>query len=188
MNRELRVGISACLLGRNVRYDGGNSLDRLLRDTFGRYLKWVPVCPEVECGLPVPREPVIVRVRDEKPCLIARYSGVDYTERFKVWITEKLKELQGLNLSGFVLKSRSPSCGLNDTKIYRETGEIMMGSGLFAMELKRRLPLMPVITNLGLYRCSMMEEFFKRVLLYSRLKGFSKRKNPGERVPRGLYL
>ncbi len=167
MNTRIRIGISACLLGENVRYDGGNSLDKLLKNTFGRYVEWIPVCPEVECGFAVPREPMILYGNKEEPRLITRYSKIDYTEKFISWVLKKLKEIESLSLSGFIFKSRSPSCGLYDTKIYGDNGEIVKGSGIFASNLFKRFPFLPVQSSSAIYRRSKMEEFFRYVSLYN---------------------
>lgn len=170
MTHKIRIGISACLLGKKVRYDAGDSLDNLLKVTFGRYVQWISVCPEVECGLTVPREPMILIGAPGNPRLVTRYSGIDHTEMFNSWVVKKLKELEGLGISGFVLKSRSPSCGHCDTKVYLDSGEIIKGSGLFASALCKRFPLLPVQTNSGLYKSSKMVNFFSSVIVYNRYR------------------
>src|SRR5512143_1734368 len=105
----IKLGISSCLLGENVRYDGGHKLDHYLRDTLGQFVEWVPVCPEVECGLPVPREAMRLVGDPDAPRLVTRKTGIDHTERMTKWAGRKLAQLERQNLCGFVFKARSPS-------------------------------------------------------------------------------
>ena len=103
------VGISTCLLGENVRYDGGHRLDRYLRDVLGRFVEYVPVCPEVESGMGVPREAVHLAESGGKIRLVTRKSGQDRTPQMMKWIRKRLKELAALPLCGFVFRAKSPS-------------------------------------------------------------------------------
>ncbi len=135
-DNKLRLGISACLLGQRVRYDGGHKRDALLLKAFGRRVEWVPVCPEVECGLPVPREPMHLEGDADAPRLVTNDTGVDHTDRLLRWARRRVGQLDAEGVCGFVLKSGSPSCGLADAA--------PCGAGLFARELVRRLPLVPV--------------------------------------------
>ncbi len=160
------IGISACLLGEKVRYDGEHRLDHYLKYTVGRYVKWLPVCPEVEAGLPIPREPMALDGKGGLVRLITVNTGIDHTERLNKWIKKKLKELHKLNLSGFIFKSRSPSCGLS-VKI-AETNQ--KTSGLFAHAFKRAFPEIPVTENETLYDPEERRNFFERVLVYNAFK------------------
>ncbi|RMG67128.1 MAG: DUF523 domain-containing protein, partial [Nitrospirae bacterium] len=148
---KIKIGISACLLGYSYRYDGGHWLDRVLKDCLGRYIQWIPVCPEVEAGFPLPREPMVLSGENDNPRLIGRYSKADMTDRLVSWIDLKLQELQRENLSGFIFKSSSPSCGLKDAKLYKGDGEIIRVSGLFAQAFQRRFPWAPVLRSKDLY-------------------------------------
>jgi uncharacterized protein YbbK (DUF523 family) len=103
------LGISSCLLGSNVRYDGGHKLDRYLSDVLGRHVHWVPVCPEVECGLGVPRESMRLVGDPASPRLITTHTGTDHTQRMERWARQRSAELEREDLCGFVFKSRSPS-------------------------------------------------------------------------------
>ena len=119
MNREkIKLGISSCLLGNKVRYDGGHKLDHFLTDTLGAYVDWVPVCPEVESGLSVPREAMHLVGDPGAPRLVTIRSGVDHTSRMRRWAHEKVTALAAEDLCGFVFKSRSPSSGMRGVKIY----------------------------------------------------------------------
>ena len=138
-----KLGISTCLLGENVRYDGGHKLDRYLRDTVGPFVEWVPVCPEVECGLPIPREAVRLVGDPENPSLVTSRSGIDKTEQMQKWIKVRLEQLKKENLCGFIFKTKSPSSGMRNIKVYNEKGmPVHKGAGMFAkafIEFKRLL-------------------------------------------------
>src|SRR5512139_1119277 len=99
---KIKLGISTCLLGENVRYDGGHKLDRFLRDTLGHYVEYVPVCPEVECGLPVPREAMRLVGDPGAPRLVTSRTGVDLTDRMLAWARERVEQLSAEDLCGFV--------------------------------------------------------------------------------------
>ncbi|MFH0788375.1 MAG: DUF523 domain-containing protein, partial [Pseudomonadota bacterium] len=111
METKILLGISACLLGEKVRYDGGHKADRFIIETLGNHVDFVPVCPEVECGLGIPREAMRLMGDPENPRLITIYSRVDYTERMKEWTRLHIAGLTQLGLGGFIFKSNSPSCG-----------------------------------------------------------------------------
>src|SRR5208337_5634434 len=112
MGRSIKIGISSCLLGEKVRYNGGHKLDSFLTDTFGQFVEWVPVCPEVESGLPVPREAMRLVGGPDAPRLVTCLTGVDHTERMVKWAQEKIECLKSAGLCGFIFKSKSPSSGM----------------------------------------------------------------------------
>jgi uncharacterized protein YbbK (DUF523 family) len=165
----IRVGISSCLLGNPVRYDGGHKLDRTLCDALGRLARWVPVCPEVECGLPVPREPVRLIGTPDAPRLVTVHTGVDHTDRLRAWIARRLEELAAQDLRGFVFKSRSPSCGMPRITV-RPAGEGVprTGAGLFARALMQRFPLLPVEDDARLADPGIRDGFVERLLAFDR--------------------
>lgn len=113
-----RVGISACLLGQNVRYDGGHKHDRFLTDTLGRWFEWVAVCPEVEMGLSVPRATLRLVGATDDPRLLVQKTGEDLTARMRAFSKARLDAIEGLGLCGYVLKSDSPSCGMERVRVY----------------------------------------------------------------------
>ncbi len=165
----IRLGISTCLLGERVRYDGGHKRDPFLADTLGKYVTWVPVCPEVECGLPIPRESMRLMGDPESPRLIAPRSGTDHTERMQAWIAVRLEELARENLHGFVFKKDSPSSGRFRVKVYTEQGVPSRdGVGLFARAFSERFPLLPVEEEGRLHDLPLRENFIERVFLYCR--------------------
>lgn len=162
--KNLRIGISACLLGKKVRYDGTHKLNRSLkRWASSKGIKFIPVCPEVECGLPVPREPMNLTGNPESPRLVTIHTGIDYTGKLRKWIRKKLEALKGENLSGFIFKSRSPSCGLRSVKIKGYRKKI---NGLFAASIIRAFPGMPVIEDEGLKGSDSKRKFLKKVKDY----------------------
>jgi uncharacterized protein YbbK (DUF523 family)/uncharacterized protein YbgA (DUF1722 family) len=165
----LRLGVSMCLLGEQVRFDGGHKHDRYLTGTLGQFFEWVPVCPEVEIGLPVPRESMRLVGEAENPRLIAPKSGTDYTDRMKAWAQGRLDELATMNLSGFVAKKDSPSSGLFRVKVYNEHGMAQRnGTGMFPREVMKRFPLLPLEEEGRLNDLPLRENFVERVFAYYR--------------------
>ena len=134
----IRVGISSCILGETVRYDGGHKLDRYLRDTLGKYVEFVPVCPEVECGMPVPREPIRLEGISSIPRLVGSRSGMDYSGGMRQWIQSRISMPDQEDLCGFIFKSRSPSCGIRSIRVYHENGASHDGMGLWARAVMER--------------------------------------------------
>jgi uncharacterized protein YbgA (DUF1722 family)/uncharacterized protein YbbK (DUF523 family) len=165
----MKLGISSCLLGENVRYNGGHQLDRFLKDTLGKYVEYVPVCPEVECGLSVPREAMRLVGDPEAPRLLTRQTKIDHTSRMNTWASKKLAKLAKEGLRGFVFKSRSPSSGMSGVKVYDETGtRIKKGVGLFAGAFMKRFPLLPVEDDGRLHDAGLRENFIERLFVYDR--------------------
>ena len=165
----ISVGISTCLLCERVRYDGGHKLDRFLVQTLGRYVEWVPVCPEVEMGLPVPRESMRLEGDPADPRLVASRSSTDHTEAMKAWAQCRVDELAGVGLHGFVLKKDSPSSGLFRVKVYNEHGMAERnGMGMFPRALKERFPLLPMEEEGRLNDMPLRENFIERVFAYQR--------------------
>jgi len=145
MSKKIKIGISSCLLGNNVRYDGGNKLDQYLIDTLGRTVTWVPICPEVESGLPVPREAMQLVADGPRICLITMETKQDRTEVLARWGEEKLKRLEQEGVRGFVFKARSPSCGVHNAPFFSSSGDALgVGAGLFAQAVIKHFPSLPV--------------------------------------------
>jgi uncharacterized protein YbbK (DUF523 family) len=164
---KIRIGISACLLGENVRYDGGHRHDPYLTDTLGRYFAWVPVCPEVEYGLGVPREAMRLEGDPEAPRLVTIRTRVDQTEGMLAWAAGKLDALAGEELCGFIFKGESPSSGMAAVKVYNEAGIVRKkGVGIFAGAFMKRFPLLPAEEEGRLHRPVLRENFIERILVY----------------------
>ncbi len=164
---KIKLGISSCLLGNPVRYDGGHKLDTFLKDIVGKYVEFVPVCPEVEMGLPVPRESMHLVGYKENPRLITIKTKLDYTDRMIEYAKNKVKELKKEDLCGFVFKSKSPSSGYRNVKVYDENGTPHYTSaGLFAKVFMNENPLIPVEDEGRLKDDELRDNFFTRVFVY----------------------
>ena len=167
---RFRIGISSCLLGEKVRYDGGDKLDRFLVDTLGKYVQHVPVCPEVECGLTVPREPMQLEGDPSSPRLVTINTHIDHTGRMLSWAGRRLAQLEGEDISGFIFKSRSPSCGVRDALVYPGGAPATTGAGLFVRALMERFPQLPVEDEERLHDPEIYEDFMKRAFAASGIK------------------
>jgi uncharacterized protein YbbK (DUF523 family)/uncharacterized protein YbgA (DUF1722 family) len=161
----LRLGISACLLGQPVRYDGGHKRDRFLADVLGRRVEWLPVCPEVELGLGVPREPIRLEGNPERPRIVAVQSRRDHTEAMNRLARARVRQLAREKLAGYVLKKDSPSCGMQAVRVH---GYGRHGIGLFARVLMEELPLLPVEDEDRLRDAAVRESFLEQVLAHAR--------------------
>lgn len=160
---KMRMGVSSCLLGEQVRYDGGSKPDRYVIRTLGRLFELVPVCPEFEAGYPVPRPPFRLVDDPADPRLITPHDGKDHTQRMKEWSERRLDELAELNLCGFIFKTRSPSCGLNGVEVFRDAPvQPATGAGLFAAALVARFPSLPVLDNERLCDPVLRDDFLRR--------------------------
>jgi uncharacterized protein YbbK (DUF523 family) len=169
--RRLRVGVSACLVGERVRYDGQHKRDAFVAGRLARHAELVPVCPEVELGLGVPRETIRLERRDDGVHLVAPRSGLDHTERMRRLARRRVAGLARLDLDGFVLKKDSPSCGMERVKVWDASGRARReGRGAFAAALLDALPLLPVEEEERLHDDALRESFVERVLAYRRVK------------------
>jgi uncharacterized protein YbbK (DUF523 family) len=170
MDKPVKLGISSCLLGERVRYDGGHKLERRLVDTVGRHFTLVPVCPEVESGMPVPREAMRLEGDPANPRLITIGSRIDLTDRMRVYCIERVARLEREGICGFIFKQNSPSSGLHGVKIYNGGVPTAEGRGLFAAEVVRRFPLLPVQEEGSLSDPVLLEHFIEQVFIYSHMR------------------
>ncbi|MEN6615331.1 MAG: DUF523 and DUF1722 domain-containing protein [Syntrophorhabdus sp.] len=166
---KIAVGISSCLLGEKVRYDGGHKHDHYITDTLGRFFSFVPVCPETEYGLPVPREPMHLAGNVEDPRLVTIHTGIDHTEGMKRWAEKKLEQLAVMNISGFIFKTRSPSSGMRGIPVWREGKQpVYAGVGIFAGAFMKRFPFIPVEDEGRLHDPALRENFIERIFVLKR--------------------
>jgi uncharacterized protein YbgA (DUF1722 family)/uncharacterized protein YbbK (DUF523 family) len=173
----IRVGVSACLLGQEVRFDGGHKRDTFLTTGLGPFVEWVPVCPEVDIGLGIPRDALRLVGDEDAPRLVVQRSGEDLTERMQRYAVDKVRELEALRLDGYVLKRASPSCGLFRVRVYHPNGIPQAGGrGIFAQELARRLPMLPIEEEGRLTDPSLRENFIERVFAAARWRAFVARR------------
>jgi len=169
MEERIRLGVSQCLLGDPVRFDGGHKLDHFVRDTLGMYVDFVPVCPEVECGLGVPREAMRLEGDIEAPRLVTVRTKADLTDRMLTWASRRVRELETEDLCGFIFKSRSPSSGMERVKVYTEQGmPVLRGVGLFARAFKEYFPLLPVEEEGRLHDPVLRENFIESIFALKR--------------------
>ena len=175
---KIRLGISSCLLGANVRYDGGHQLDRYLRDTLGRFVDYVPVCPEVEMGLPIPRPTLRLVGEPGAQRLVFSSTGEDVTEGMTRWARKRLLELEQEKLCGFIFKGRSPSSGMARVKLYDRNGSPNKnGVGLFAGLFMEHFPLLPVEEDGRLHDPRLKENFIEAIFTFQRWRQMLER-NP----------
>jgi uncharacterized protein YbbK (DUF523 family) len=168
---KIRLGISSCLLGHKVRYDGGHQLEPFIVDTLWKFVEFVPVCPEVECGLSVPREAMRLVGAEEAPLLLTVRTKKDYTDQMLAWAHRRVRELEQANLSGFIFKSKSPSSGMERVKVYPPGGQGAprpRGVGLFARVFMEHFPLLPVEDDGRLHDPALRENFIERIFVFRR--------------------
>jgi len=159
----ITLGISSCLLGEQVRWNGGHKLDRFLTDTLGRFVRYCPVCPEVECGFGVPREPLRLLGDPYAPRLVTLRTKQDFTERMLRWARRRVRELETEDPCGFIFKGKSPSCGMERMRFYDAKG-----TGLFARVFMEHFPLVPVEDDGRLHDPTLRENFIERVFVMKR--------------------
>jgi len=175
--RAVRIGVSTCLLGEPVRYDGGHKLDRFVVETLGPYVEFLPVCPEVECGLPVPREAMHLAGDPENPRLVTIRTGIDLTAKMAAWAKKRVKDLESENLSGFIFKSGSPSSGMERVKVYNEKGlPSKTGKGMFAKAFMENFPWIPVEDDGRLHDPLLRENFIEAIFTSGRWRDLAEGK------------
>ncbi|RJP17926.1 MAG: DUF523 domain-containing protein [Deltaproteobacteria bacterium] len=162
----VRILVSACLLGEKVRYDGGHKRDAFLAEKLGKTVDFVPVCPEVECGLPVPREPMRLSGDTAVPRLLGIETGCDYTERMTRWTTGKIAELAPLDLHGYVCKKDSPSCGMERGNDAASPDRPV--SGMFTKSFMDRFPAITVLDEAMLQDPALRSSFLEQALAMRR--------------------
>ena len=172
--RPLRIGVSSCVIGEEVRWNGGHSRQRYLTDMLGPFVEYVPVCPEVEVGMGVPRPTVRLVREGETIRMIDPKNDVDWTSSMNRLSRARASELAGEDLSGFVLKKDSPTCGVFRVRIYSDSGVQRNGRGLFADALIQRLPHLPVEEEGRLNDPRIRENFVERIFAYRRVKDLFK--------------
>jgi uncharacterized protein YbgA (DUF1722 family)/uncharacterized protein YbbK (DUF523 family) len=171
VERPVRVGISSCLLGEAVRFDGGHKRDSFLTGTLARFVEWVPVCPEVECGLGTPRESMRLVRTDAGIRLLTNKTGRDLTRQMDSYARRRVGQLDAEDLCGYVLKKDSPSCGFARVKVYDGNNcPARTGRGVFATRLAERFPSLPLEEEGRLSNPRIRENFVERVFAYRRIR------------------
>ncbi len=168
---KIRVGISSCLLGFEVRFDKGHKRDSYINGTLSEYFEFVPVCPEMAIGLGTPREPIRLVGDAERPRAVGvKTAGLDVTEALEAYGLQMSRELH--DISGYILKRASPSCGMERVKLYHANR--MPGghtSGVYARVFMQAQPLLPVEEEGRLSDPVLRENFIQRVFVYHRWQG-----------------
>lgn len=171
MPDPIKIGISACLLGQKVRYDGQGAHARHLTGVFGNHFEYHPICPEVGCGMGIPREAVRLVGTLENHRLVGRQTGRDWTDAIRTWANGIWPELEKKRLCGFIFKAKSPTSGFSRIKIYPESGgqpNSYAGIGLFAGMVMKRFPLTPVEDDGRLHDVVLRSNFIERVFVEHR--------------------
>jgi uncharacterized protein YbgA (DUF1722 family)/uncharacterized protein YbbK (DUF523 family) len=169
MEEQIKLGVSACLLGQNVRYNGGHSRDPFITDTLSQYVEFFPVCPEVECGLPIPRKSMRLVGDSKSPRLMTGNTKKDHTDRMLGWCAKKVSELEELDLYGFIFKKGSPSSGMERVKVYTDEGmPANRGVGMFARAFMEHFPLLPVEEDGRLHDPKLRENFIEAIFVLQR--------------------
>jgi uncharacterized protein YbgA (DUF1722 family)/uncharacterized protein YbbK (DUF523 family) len=167
----IRLGVSSCLLGQPVRFDGGHKRDRFVTDLLTDFFEWVPVCPEVEAGLGTPRPAMRLVGAADSVKMVEIKSGQDHTKAIRSLASKRVRELERLELSGYVLKKDSPSCGMARVRLYPQKGmPTRNATGLFAAALMEAQPNLPVEEEGRLNDAKLRENFIERVFAYDRLR------------------
>lgn len=169
---KISIGISSCLLGEEVRFDAGHKQNRYITDTLSRYFEFVPFCPEVAAGLGIPRPPIRLLQTDSG----VRVRGVndsqaDYTDVLLEYSMQVVPHIA--SFSGYLFKSKSPSCGLYRVKIYSEQGKpLSQGRGVFAEHICAAYPGLPVEEEGRLMDPVLRENFIEQVFVYHRWREY----------------
>ena len=186
-HRKIKIAISQCLMGENVRYDGQHKLARYLMNTYSPFFEWIPFCPEADSGMGIPREAMRLEGDPHSPRLITRNSKVDKTEQLMSYTVPRVEQFAQDDICGIILKKGSPSCGLYGLRPLTEKG--MPGektSGLFAAEVKRKYPLLPMEEEGRLNDPYLRETFVEKVFVYHRWKDMLNVYQSAERKAIGL--
>lgn len=163
--------MSSCLIGHAVRYDGGHKKDDFLTSQLAPFVEFVPVCPELEIGLGTPRPTLRLERQARGVRLIMPSTAEDYTDRMRRYAERRVAALARQDLSGYVLKTSSPSCGMERVKVHESNGQVTRkGTGIFAAVLMEKLPALPVEEEGRLCEPALRENFIERVFAYRRLK------------------
>ncbi|MBW1668477.1 MAG: DUF1722 domain-containing protein [Deltaproteobacteria bacterium] len=184
MGNNIRIGVSTCLLGEAVRYDGADAMDPYVSSVLGQFVELVPVCPEVEAGFGIPREPVQLEGDADSPHMVTVNTGKDLTSKMLSWTRRRVRELEKEGLWGFIFKSKSPSCGIERVKVYTERQTpVKKGRGLFARAFMEHFPLIPVEEESRLHDLRIRENFIERIFTLERWRRtVAKRKSLGSLI------
>jgi len=178
MKNKITLGVSSCLLGEKTRYDGAHTKDQFITRVLGKWVEFISVCPEVECGFGVPREPLRLVGDPGSPSLISVYTRRDYTLPMLHWAQKRMLTLKEEDIWGVILKSKSPSCGIKRVKVYDKNGiAINQGRGLFARIFSEYFPLVPIVDEKEIHNPKTFKNFMDKIFVFRRWREFLE-KNP----------
>jgi len=182
--QTVKIGIASCLLGNPVRWNGGHQRDRFIVNTLGQHMDFVPVCPESECGLGIPRETMHLAGDSNAPRLVTTKTGEDKTDQMQRWAKKRLKELAGEGLCGYIFKTKSPSNGMRSIKVFATREQIFYnGVGIFARMVMDRFPNLPVIDDGMLHDPGLRANFIENIFTLKRWRDLlAERKTVGRLV------
>jgi uncharacterized protein YbgA (DUF1722 family)/uncharacterized protein YbbK (DUF523 family) len=167
---KIKVGVSSCLLGEKVRWDGNHKRDLMVKNQLGRMFEWVPTCPEVEIGMGIPREAVQLTGNSKTPRMVGNQTGTDWTARMNRYSKKRSAELAKMGVCGYIFKSRSPSCGISRIPVtHKNIMTKKYGRGLFADSFMLQCALVPVEDEDRLHDARLRENFITRIFAYHRL-------------------
>lgn len=184
-NKEkIKIGVSSCLIGEKVRYNGEHKQDWYVLEVLGKVFEYVPVCPEMEVGMGVPRETVVLYGSPENPRMAGRKSGTDWTGKMNRYAKGRVNGLAAENLCGYIFKNGSPSCGLGGIPVYSKLGSnsVRRGRGMFAEAFMEKFPLVPVEDEGRLNNPKIRENFIVRVLSFCRLRDLMEKNSAGSLI------
>ena len=178
MNNKIKIGVSSCLIGEKVRWNGDHKQNHFVREVLANYFEYVSVCPEMEVGMGVPRETVALYGNLEKSRMISKKTQTDWTRPMKNYIKDRLKSLTHDDLCGYIFKSKSPSCGLGRIPVYSEFGsnKVRHGLGMFAQAFTKAFPIVPTEDEGRLNDPRIRENFIVKVFSFYRLQALFKQK------------
>jgi len=178
MSNKIKIGVSSCLIGEKVRWNGDHKQNHFVREVLAKYFEYVSVCPEMEVGMGVPRETVALYGNLEKSRMISKKTQTDWTRPMKNYIKDRLKSLTHDDICGYIFKSKSPSCGLGRIPVYSEFGsnKVRHGSGMFAAAFTKAFPIVPTEDEGRLNDPRIRENFIVKVFSFYRLQDLFKQK------------
>ena len=176
MKNKIKIGVSSCLIGEKVRWNGDHKQNHFVREILANYFEYISVCPEMEVGMGVPRETVALYGNLEKSRMISKKTQTDWSKPMQYYIKDRISTLEYDNLCGYIFKSKSPSCGLGRVPVYAEFGShrVRHGAGLFAKAFTNKFPLVPTEDEGRLNDPMIRENFIVKVFSFSRLKDLFK--------------
>ncbi|WP_394143738.1 YbgA family protein [Vibrio atypicus] len=164
MNNEIKIGVSACVVGEQVRFDSGHKQSKFVVKELSPYFEFVSVCPEVGMGMPVPRPTIRLMSNEERIELVeTKQNSIRHTDAMLEYSRSKVEQLSGEELCGYIVCAKSPTCGMERVKVYTEKGAENIGIGLYTAELMKQMPWLPIEEDGRLNDPVLKENFITRI-------------------------